>query len=627
MVIASIALRVLTIAWAIVLLWRLRRWKVWFWTTSALLAATILMVASHSTSILAWFLSPPSEAIGTVLLISITRFVVVVVAERALAGRNRAEKQLRAKENLHRHLVEHSLGLMCAHDEKGVLLSINPAAAEALGLLPEQCIGRSVRDVLAPPVRQKFDDYLDRIRKNRTDSGLMRLTARDGSGHIWLYRNVWHEEQGQPPVVLGHAQDVTALKRVEKQLRESEEKLEERITERTRELEEAHEEQRRLGARIQQVQKVESLALMAGGVAHDFNNLLVGIVGYAELALMDLQPRSPVRPFVEEIQKAADKARDLTNQMLAYAGRGQLVAAPADLSRLAEETVQLLHGTISPKAALSLHLAEDVPAAIVDRTQVQQVVMNLLTNASEALEDHEGTIRVETGVLSVEESEVRDAYLGQGLAKGRYVYLEVSDTGCGMDRETKAKMFDPFFSTKFTGRGLGLAAVLGIMKGHKGSVTVDSRPGLGSQIKVLFPACEQRIPQRSGSASTAPSEWHGSGTILLVDDEKTVRAVARTMLVRMGFTVLTADDGRSGLSVFRERLDEIVAVLLDWTMPGLSGEDLLRELRQIRAATPVIVSSGFTREDISGQMAGETGAFVQKPYKYHDLAEKLRGLL
>ena len=274
MAIASIALRVLTIAWAIVLLWRLRRWKVWFWTTSALLAATILMVASHSTSILAWFLSPPSEATGTVLLISITRFVVVVVAERALAGRNRAEKQLRAKENLHRHLVEHSLGLMCAHDEKGVLLSINPAAAEALGLLPEQCIGRSVRDVLAPPVRQKFDDYLDRIRKNRTDSGLMRLKTRDGSEHIWLYRNVWHEEQGKPPVVLGHAQDVTALKRVEKQLRESEEKLEERIAKRTRELERAHEEQRRLATRIQQVQKVESLALMAGGVAHDFNNIV-----------------------------------------------------------------------------------------------------------------------------------------------------------------------------------------------------------------------------------------------------------------------------------------------------------------------------------------------------------------
>ena len=159
---------------------------------------------------------------------------------------------------------------------------------------------------------------------------------------------------------------------------------------------------------------------------------------------MDLQPRSPVRPLVEEIQKAADKASDLTNQMLAYAGRARLVAAPADLSRLTEKTIQLLYRTISPKAALSLHLAEDVPATIVDRTQVQQVVMNLLTNASEALEDHEGMIRVKTGALSVEESEVRDAYLGEGLAKGRSVYLEVSDTGCGMDRETKAKMFDPF---------------------------------------------------------------------------------------------------------------------------------------------------------------------------------------
>ena len=626
MVIASLALRFLTIAWAIVLLWRLRQWKVWFWATAALLGTTIVLIALHSTSIFKWFLAPPSEATGTVLLLSITRFVIVVIAERALSARNRAEKRLQATESLHDNLVQHSLGLMCVHDEKGVLLSINPAAAEALGLVPQECIGRSVREALAPSVRHKFDAYLDRIRKNRTDSGFMRLQVKDGSERIWLYRNVWHEEPGQPPRVFGHAQDVTALKQAEKQLRESEERLESRVEQRTRELEEAHEEQRRLTARIQQAQKVESLGLMAGGVAHDFNNLLVPIIGNAELALEDLHPRSKVRPLLKEILMAGDRASDLTKQMLAYAGRGRFVTELADLSRLAEETIQLLRSTISPKAALDLHLAEDLPATNVDGTQAQQVVMNLLMNASEALEDQAGTIRVETGTLDVNQSDVHGMFLDD-LVEGRYVYLEVSDTGCGMDEEAKAKMFDPFFTTKFTGRGLGLAAVRGIIRGHKGSISVESQPGHGSKIRVLLPAWQEQTLDRPSRRSSVPSKWRGSGTILLVDDEKTVLAVVGAMLERTGFTVRTASDGHSALSIFRERPDEIVAVLLDWTMPGFSGEDVLRELLQIRPATPVIVSSGFTREDIFRKLPVEAVGFIQKPYEYGALIEKLRELL
>jgi PAS domain S-box-containing protein len=599
-----------------------------------MMVTTMLMVASHSTSVFAWLLSPPPEVSGTVLLISITRLVIVVVAERALAACGRAEKRLQATENLRHNLVQHSLGLMCVHDEEGVLLSVNPAAAEAIGLDPEQCVGRCVREALAPAVRREFDDYLDRIQKNRTDSGLMRLKAKDGSDRIWLYRNVLYEEPGQPPRVLGHAQDVTALKRAEKQLRESQEKLnqaavtlEARVEERTQELETAHEEQRRLAARIQQAQKIESLGLMAGGVAHDFNNLLVGVLGFAELALEDLPSRSAARPHIEEVLKAGDKARDLTGQMLAYAGRGRFVTELADLSRLTEETIQLLRSTISPKAALQLHLAEHLPATNVDATQARQVVMNLLTNASEALGDHDGTIRVETGTLAVPESDVHSPYLGKGLAQGRYVYLEVADSGCGMDDEQKAKIFDPFFTTKFTGRGLGLAAVLGIVRGHKGSITVDSEPGHGSKIKVLFPAWREEPLARSHSSSTTPAKWHGSGTILLVDDEKTVRAAVGAILERMGFHVVMASDGVSALSIVREKSNEIAAVLLDWTMPGISGEDVLRELLRIRPETPVIVSSGFTSEDISEKLPATGVGFIQKPYASADLIEKLREIL
>lgn len=313
--------------------------------------------------------------------------------------------------------------------------------------------------------------------------------------------------------------------------------------------------------------------------------------------------------------------------MLAYAGRGRFVTELADLSRLTEETIQLLHSTISPKAALQLHLAEHLPATNVDATQARQVVVNLLTNASEALGGRDGTIRVETGTLAVAESDVHSPYLGKGLAQGRYVYLEVADSGCGMDDEQKAKIFDPFFTTKFTGRGLGLAAVLGIVRGHKGSITVDSEPGHGSKIKVLFPAWREEPLARSRSSSITPAKWRGRGTILLVDDEKTVLAVAGAMLERMGFRVVTASDGVSALSIVREKSNEIAAVLLDWTMPGISGEDVLRELLRIRPETPVIVSSGFTSGDISEKLSSTGVSFIQKPYASAGLIEKLPEIL
>ena len=219
MVTASIVLRGLTVLWAIVLLWRLREWRVWFWGAILLLVATMLMSALHISSVTAWLLSPPAEAIPAVLMISITRLVVVVVAERALAGHKRAATKLEATQNLHRHLVEDSLGLMCVHDLNGVMQSINPSAAQSLGYRPEEGIGRNMREFLAPSARHEVDSYLDRIRRNRTASGLMRLVARDGGERIWSYRNVLYEEPGAPPRVFGHAQDITERKRAEKALR------------------------------------------------------------------------------------------------------------------------------------------------------------------------------------------------------------------------------------------------------------------------------------------------------------------------------------------------------------------------------------------------------------------------
>ncbi|MFH0983504.1 MAG: PAS domain-containing protein [Planctomycetota bacterium] len=404
------------------------------------------------------------------------------------------------------------------------------------------------------------------------------------------------------------------------------------VTERRR----AEEEQRRLEARIQQAQKLESLGILAGGIAHDFNNLLVGILGNAGLALMELAPESAARQTIRQIETAAQRAADLTRQMLAYSGKGRFIVEPLDLSKVVEEMAHLLQVSISKKAVLRFNLARDLAAIRADATQVRQVVMNLITNASDAVGDCSGVIAVSTGVRKADRAYLSETRLHDDLPEGYYAYVEVADTGCGMDAETVSKIFDPFFTTKFSGRGLGLSAILGIMRGHKGTLKVDTRAGGGTTFTVLFPCVGTPGEGTSGAPgeeatsekATTEQEWRGTGTILVVDDEEAVRTVARMTLERFGFTVLTAADGRQALEVFQRHADEIAAVLLDMTMPQLSGEEVLRELRRVRPKVPVVLSSGYNEEDAISQFIGEELAgFVQKPYRPRELVEKLRAIL
>ena len=287
--------------------------------------------------------------------------------------------------------------------------------------------------------------------------------------------------------------------------------------------------------RMFHTQKLESLGILAGGIAHDFNNILAGIMGYAELALARLPPSDPIRSEIEEIDKASRRAADLTRQMLAYAGKGTFIIAPLNLSRIVEDNKNMLAMSVSKKAGLKYNLAADVPAIQADPGQVTQVLMNLVINASEALGEQSGVITIATGThqcdgttpsptpLSPAAGERgRGEMPGTGLARyvpaGLYVFLEVADTGCGMDNETLGKIFDPFFSTKFTGRGLGLAAVQGIVRSHKGAIQVSSQSGQGTTFRILFPAGAFPLPPVQ-SEPAAPS-WHGTGLVLIVDDEE-----------------------------------------------------------------------------------------------------------
>ncbi|MFO0843301.1 MAG: PAS domain S-box protein [Gemmataceae bacterium] len=393
------------------------------------------------------------------------------------------------------------------------------------------------------------------------------------------------------------------------------------ITERKR----AEEQRRRLEAQLLHAQKLESLGVLAGGIAHDFNNLLTGILGYASLALMQLHPGSAACPLLLEVEKAAQRAAELTQQMLAYSGRGKFIVQPLRLDQVVQEMVNLLGTVVSKKASLNLELE---PATVEgDATQIRQVVMNLITNASDALEGQCGVIAVRTGVRRAGEADLRSAYLAHDLPAGEYACVEVADTGCGMAPETLPRIFDPFFSTKFTGRGLGLAAVLGIVKGHRGAIKVDSARGQGTVFQVLLPAFAG-APAEGRAAPTEEPSPRGHGTVLVVDDEPTIRDLARRALEPAGFWVLEAGDGAEGLELFRQHRQEVVAVLLDLTMPRMDGLEALRGLRLLQADVPVLVMSGYSETEVSTRFAGlGANGFLQKPFPPHDLLTWLLELL
>ena len=374
--------------------------------------------------------------------------------------------------------------------------------------------------------------------------------------------------------------------------------------------------------RFWQAQKLESLGLLAGGVAHDFNNLLVGVIGNASLALEMLPAGHPATELVQGVMKTGEQAAHLTRQMLAYSGKGRFLMEALDISAVVRDISGLVRPSISKKIALHLDLEHELPPIEADRGQLQQVLMNLAINAAEAIGSHDGLIAIRTGVEIVDRGYLRLHPEAAELRPGEYVVLEVRDTGCGVDEGVKARIFDPFFSTKFTGRGLGLAAVAGIVRGHKGAIVVSSAPGKGSSFTVLFPPAARPAEQRP---TVAPSAVPGSGVVLVVDDERVVREMAKKALERHGYTVLAADGAVAAIDIFKRHPGDIALVVLDLSMPGMTGEEALPELRKIRPEVKVLVSSGYSEAEAMTLFQGQrVSGFIQKPYTSAILAEKVR---
>jgi CheY-like chemotaxis protein len=378
---------------------------------------------------------------------------------------------------------------------------------------------------------------------------------------------------------------------------------------------------------MKEAQRLESLGVLAGGIAHDFNNLLTPILGDTSLALLDLPGDSPVRLRLRRVQKAAQRAAALTNQMLSYAGQRPASIEPVDVSQLVEEMAQLLEGAVSGKAELIYDLAEDLPVVEADAAQLSQIVMNLIINATEAVREGAGRTVLRTGEIESEKVDREFLVGSEGLISDSYVFIEVIDDGCGMDAQTRSKIFDPFFTTKFAGRGLGLAATLGTVRSHGGAVELDSEVGRGTRFRLLLPSAGRRAPQ-AVLEDASIEDWRGQGTVLVADDDEGVRELLEETLRRAGLTVLLAGDGREAVEIFRRRSDEIQIVVLDRTMPHTGGEAAFDEIRRIRSDVHVILVSGYSEDRAAWHFIDKgLDAFLQKPFEPMALLERVRRIL
>ncbi|GAM08990.1 blue-light-activated protein [Geobacter sp. OR-1] len=514
---------------------------------------------------------------------------------RDVSEHKRALRELAASESKFRSLFKNMLEGVALHrvvkDAEGTIINyriveVNPSYETILGLSKESVVGRLATDVYGtgePPYLTEYSNAL------ATGAQLNFETYFAPLERYFSISVIKWEDDGFATIF----SDVTLKKKAE-------------------------EDRRLLEERMQHAQKLESLGILAGGIAHDFNNILTAVVGNADIALMQVSPESPVVENLRRIEKAAARATDLARQMLAYSGKGKFVIEALDMNRMVEEMGHILEVSISKKALLKFNLTRPLPLVEADATQLRQVLMNLVINASEAIGERSGVIAINTGSMECDSSYLRGVWLENNLAEGTYVYVEVSDNGCGMDRETAKKIFDPFFTTKFTGRGLGMAAVLGIIRGHRGAIKVSSEPGKGSTFRILLPASS--MPEEPVSDTQEERDgWQGSGLVLFVDDEETVCAIGGEMLRMLGFDVVIALDGREAIEIFKGHPD-ISLVIIDLTMPHLDGEQTFTELRKIRPDLKVIMSSGYNEQEVTQRFMGKgLAGFVQKPYRLSDL--------
>jgi PAS domain S-box-containing protein len=529
-----------------------------------------------------------------------------MLADRLSAANLELEKANRKLEEaleVTRAITENAAEALLMVNARGMVSFVNRAAETMFGFAPDELLGQTLADKLVhsgidgKPLPRDDDPLVRSLATATTVKGVDAVfLARNGSRVDLACSYAPIVQGGRVTAAVLVLHDVSERKRAEERLRE------------------AH--------------KLESIGLLAGGIAHDFNNLLTGILGNASLAQELLPPGSLAEPILKDVVTAGERAADLTRQMLAYSGKGRFLVEQVDLSKLAREITNLLRASIAKNVSLQLDLASALPPVEADAGQMQQVIMNLVLNAAEAIADRQGMVLVRTAPQWVDERFRAEELDRAELSTGLYVRLEVRDTGCGMDDATKTRIFDPFFSTKFTGRGLGLAAVAGIVRSHWGLIKLTTAPGRGSTFVVLFPAKNAATLEMGPVAPETRERVDEADLILIIDDETVVRRIATSALTHYGYRVRQASSGREGIEILREEKGAIALVLLDLNMPGLSGHETLSELRTFAPDVEVLVSSGYGEEQAMSLFSGQrVSGFIQKPYTTARLLEKVAGAL
>ncbi|MES1258803.1 MAG: response regulator, partial [Acidobacteriota bacterium] len=529
-----------------------------------------------------------SETVGEILDHAISAAIEKFRLQQQL---EQGQSALAAREELYRTLLEAMPQLVWTSNSRGQLEHVNRRWVEYTGLTPGT--ERNWQELLHPDDYQRSRDPWRNAVERRTEFEVEHRLRRasDGAYRWHLARAVPMEfDGGQDVKWLGTSTDVENQKEAERAL--------------------------------QQRQKWESIGLLAGGIAHDFNNLLVGILGGASYVSDTLAQEHPAQTMLNNVMQASERAAHLTRQMLAYAGKGRFFIEPVDLAALVPRTTELIQASIPKNVHLRLELPDNLPPVQTDSGQMQQVIMNLIVNALEAIPDnHDGAVVVRAFAAHA------------GLREGNRascVVLEVRDTGMGMDEETKSKIFDPFFTTKFTGRGLGLAAVHGIVRSSGGLITVESAPGRGSIFRVSLPVAVRGLPEKTAAPRrpVVPESQRVDATVLVIDDEMLVLEIARVALERAGARVICASDGETGLNVLRERSRDISLVLLDLGMPLMNGREVLVRMRGAGLTVPVVICSGYSEQEVYRQLDTlEIAGLVPKPFTASNLVGKVKAVL
>ncbi|MBN2446409.1 MAG: PAS domain S-box protein, partial [Phycisphaerae bacterium] len=534
---------------------------------------------------------------------------VLVGFARDVTERMHAEQELARLTRQQRLILDSAGEGIAGFDREGKITFINPAAAATFGGRDRQLIGCSAHEVLlhstATPGDCAMPDcpicpVLKEGRRSTHTAG--EFAHADGTRFPVEYSitamHAGHEVIG---AVLTF-RDITERRAAERERQE-------------------------LQAQIEASRRLESLGLLAGGIAHDLNNMLAGIQGNADLALSDLPPGSPISARIGRIVAVCERASKVVDQILTAAGRKTRDMVSLNLTDITRDTVELMRATIPERIKLDPRLAETPPVIEGDGGQLQQVITNLLVNAVEAIENGSGQITVTTETRRLETGEISHAFPGHELMPGQYACVTVADTGCGMSEETRARIFEPFFSTKGHGRGLGLSALHGVVGAHRGGVQVQSAPGAGTRFTVVFPAGHAPPPPRQRPAQK-PRDRIDEATVLVIDDDDDVRSVIHDVLVGSGFHVLTAENGTRGIEVFRQNTNAVDVVLLDTIMPDLSGREVYQELVEMQPDVKVIVISGYS-EELSLSRFGDRKplAFVHKPFMNNELVQTISSAL